>query len=255
MRYTELIFDLYGTLLDIHTLKDGLVWEKTALYFGYYGAFYTPEELGSEYLRLWNEGEIKAGLDETHFPDIHVEDIFGQLFIQKGVTKNTKALAFSAAQLYRVSATDYIRLYPGVTETLKSLKEKGCRLWLLSNAQRIFTEYELRALGVLDSFEKVYISSDFGVRKPDVRFFRALIENEGLDPQKCLMIGNDRETDIAGATAAGLATVYMHTNLTPQSQASADTSLLPGKAPKDCRHFEYEGSDLAPLAEMLCSLE
>ena len=31
MRYTDLIFDLYGTLLDIHTEEDDTVWEKTAL--------------------------------------------------------------------------------------------------------------------------------------------------------------------------------------------------------------------------------
>ena len=37
MKYTDLIFDLYGTLVDIHTEEDELVWEKTALYFGFYG--------------------------------------------------------------------------------------------------------------------------------------------------------------------------------------------------------------------------
>ena len=45
MRFTDLIFDLYGTLVDIHTEEDAKVWEKTALYFGFYGAHYTPEEL------------------------------------------------------------------------------------------------------------------------------------------------------------------------------------------------------------------
>ena len=36
MTYTDLIFDLYGTLVDIHTEENDLAWEKTALYFGYY---------------------------------------------------------------------------------------------------------------------------------------------------------------------------------------------------------------------------
>lgn len=36
MKYTNLIFDLYGTLLDIHTEENDHVWEKTALYFGFY---------------------------------------------------------------------------------------------------------------------------------------------------------------------------------------------------------------------------
>lgn len=32
MIYTDLIFDLYGTLVDIHTEEDDAVWEKTAIY-------------------------------------------------------------------------------------------------------------------------------------------------------------------------------------------------------------------------------
>ena len=45
MNYTDLVFDLYGTLVDIHTEENEAVWEKTALYFGYYGAHYTASAL------------------------------------------------------------------------------------------------------------------------------------------------------------------------------------------------------------------
>ena len=31
MTYTDLVFDLYGTLVDIHTEENDAVWEKTAL--------------------------------------------------------------------------------------------------------------------------------------------------------------------------------------------------------------------------------
>lgn len=254
MRYTELIFDLYGTLVDIHTEENNAVWEKTALYFGYYGAAYTPEELKLVFSRLLREREAKSGQDYECYPDIPIEEIMEQLFIRKGVTDNPETLAVNASQLFRICSTEYIGLYPGVIETLEKLKKSGCRLWLLSNAQRVFTEYELRALGLLEQFDRIYISSDFGFRKPDARFFRTLIENEGLEPHKCLMIGNDRETDIAGAKAAGLATVYMHTNITPPGQSPADPSLLPDVAPEGCRHFEYEGNDIKALAEMIAEL-
>ena len=49
MKYTDLIFDLYGTLVDIHTEENSLVWEKTAFFFGFYGARYTPEELQNSF--------------------------------------------------------------------------------------------------------------------------------------------------------------------------------------------------------------
>ena len=139
-------------------------------------------------------------------------------------------------------------------EALASLREKGFRLWLLSNAQAVFTAYELRHLGLGAQFDGIYLSSDYGCRKPDRRFFRALIDEQGLDVSRCLMIGNDRDTDIAGAKGAGMATLYMHTELTPSEQAEADPSLLPGAADENCRHFEYEGWDWQKLAELITGL-
>ena len=129
-------------------------------------------------------------------------------------------------------------------EALKKLREAGCRLWLLSNAQEVFTRYELQHLGLLDAFDGIYLSSCFGCRKPDIRFFRALLEEQKLDPTKCLMIGNDRETDIAGAKAAGLATFYMHTALTPSHQSPADPN----------NPMEFEGDDWKEISEILLKI-
>ena len=81
-----------------------------------------------------------------------------------------------------------------------------------------------------------------------------MLDEQHLDPAKCLMIGNDRDTDIAGAKAAGLDTLYMHTNLTPADQPAADPALLPGIAPAGCRHLEYEGADWAALAKILIAI-
>ena len=242
--YTDLIFDLYGTLVDIHTEETAEVWEKTALYFGYYGARYTGQELEKAFSSQIRVRKAKAGQSYECFPDIPFHHVMADLFRAKGITENADALGIQAAQLFRISSTDYIRLYPHVLEALAVLRQKGYRLWLLSNAQEVFTRYELRHLGLLDAFDRIYISSSFGFRKPDVRFFRTLLEEEKLDPRKCLMIGNDRDTDIAGAKAAGLDTFYMHTELTPPDQAPAD--------PHD--PMEFEGDDWEKILEVLCDL-
>ena len=241
MTYTDLIFDLYGTLVDIHTEETSAVWEKTALYFGYYGAHYTPEELETAFSAQIHARKAKAGQSYECFPDIPFHHVMADLFRAKGITGNADSLGVQAAQLFRICSTDYIRLYPHVLEALAALRQKGYRLWLLSNAQEVFTLHELRHLGLLDAFDRIYISSSFGFRKPDVRFFRALLEDQQLDPKKCLMIGNDRETDIAGAKAAGIDTFYMHTELTPSDQAPAD--------PDD--PMEFEGDDWEKILEFL----
>lgn len=241
MNYTDLIFDLYGTLVDIHTEEDDTVWEKTALYFGYYGAHYTGAELKAAFQSIMVQKQARAGQDYECFPDLPFEPVMAELFRDKGVTENADALGVNAAQLFRVASTEYIRLYPHVTEALTALREKGYKLWLLSNAQRVFTAYELNHLGLAPYFDGICLSSDYGCRKPDIRFFHALLQEQKLDPKTCLMIGNDLETDIAGAKNAGLDTLYMHTNLTPPDQRRAD--------PAD--PHEYEGWDWEELVEVI----
>lgn len=114
--YTDLIFDLYGTLVDIHTEETEQVWEKTALYFGYYGAHYTTQELKNAFDLEIASRKAQAGQSYECFPDIPFEEVMADLFRRKGVT--TDGLGMQAAQLFRICSTEYIRLYPQVLEAL-----------------------------------------------------------------------------------------------------------------------------------------
>ena len=226
--YKNYIFDLYGTLVDIHTEEeDPVVWKKLALFYGYYDANYAPEELKERYHALIGnrEAEMKAGReegallkkDDAHesHPEVSVEDIFAQLFAEKGVEADTE-LAVHAGQFFRILSTDYVKLYDGVEELLASLKEAGKNVYLLSNAQRIFTEYEMHTLGIAKYFDDIFISSECGVKKPDSRFFELLLKKHQLEVADSVMIGNDAVSDIAGAKSVGLDTVYIHSNISPE---------------------------------------
>ncbi len=246
MKYTDLIFDLYGTLVDIHTEEQDWVWEKTALYFSFHGAHYTGRELKAAFRKELARREAQAGQSYECFPDIPFEQVLEELFRAKGVEPGEKSIA--AAQLFRICSIEYLRLYPHVRESLGKLRQRGCRLWLLSNAQRVFTAYELEALGLGREFDGIYISSDYRCRKPDARFYQALLREHDLDPGKCLMIGNDRHTDIAGARAAGMDTLYMHTALTPPDQVPATPGMVaPGQ-------YEFEGDDWRELCAYIDKL-
>lgn len=227
--------------------------KKTALYFGFYGAAYTGPQLRAAFRKAMADREATAGQSYECFPDIPFEQVMAQLFRDKGVTERAEELGINAAQLFRISSIDYLRLYPHVLEALATLRAHGFRLWLLSNAQQIFTAYELRQLGLADPFDGVLLSSDYGCRKPDLRFYRALLEQQQLNPAHCLMIGNDRSTDIAGAKAAGMATLYLHTNLTPGDQAPADPALHPAVTTGSA--MEYEGWDWSELTALLLRMQ
>ena len=199
MKYENLVFDLYGTLVDIHTETDlDIMWEKTALYYGFYGAHYTPQSFREAYLALTAAEEGAAGQDYECFPELQIERIFEKLFEEKGVSADRERLAWNAAQLFRILSIDYIRLYPGVKETLQAFREEGHRLWLLSNAQRVFTAYEMEALGLTECFDGIYISSDHGYRKPDRRFFDALLTEQGIRPEEALMNGIELLEQVSG---------------------------------------------------------
>ncbi len=108
---------------------------------------------------------------------------------------------------------------------LESLRAAGKRVYLLSNAQRTFTEYEMRYLGIYDLFDGVQISSDHGCKKPDERFFRILLERFGLKAEESLMIGNNRYDDIAGAARVGMDGFYIHSALSPEPGTGPETSV------------------------------
>ena len=59
MRYTNYIFDLYATLIDIHTDEKPIdFWRRIAAIMDAYGAVYEPKEMRTRYRELINEHEI-----------------------------------------------------------------------------------------------------------------------------------------------------------------------------------------------------
>lgn len=240
--YTNCIFDLYGTLVDIRTDENkAVVWEKLSMFYGYYGAAYTPSQLKAAYEKLVKEAlpEAAAGNGAAHeaFPELKLENVFQALFENRGVCADLR-LAVCAGQFFRILSTEYLRLYEGTEKMLKTLKTAGKKLYLLSNAQRIFTEYEMKALNIYPLFDEIFISSDFGFKKPDSRFFEALLFQCGLSPEASIMIGNDGICDIAGAKAAGLHSLYIHSNLSPKEDRPMADIVL-------------EKVDMAAVAEIL----
>jgi putative hydrolase of the HAD superfamily len=210
--YQNYIFDLYGTLIDIHTNETkASLWEKMVYFYGYHGAHYTTKELKKEYLKLCVIEEEKLGQVDS---EIEISEVFLQLFLKKGVMADTN-LAVQAGELFRIQSTQYVKLYEGVTELLEELKKKGKSLYVLSNAQRIFTAPELRLLGIEHYFDDIFISSDIGYKKPSSKFYESLITKYQLDKSKSIMIGNDPTADIKGAFEVGLSTLYIHSNLSP----------------------------------------
>lgn len=214
MKYQNCIFDLYGTLADIRTdemLPD--LWEEMTALYREQGADYSQDEMCSGYFRIARqmEQEMKC---RFAYPEIKIEEVFRQLFCDKGVDPAPE-LCIHVGQRFRKSSLEYIRLYDGAYELLKTLRRGGQGVWLLSNAQRIFTEPELHGLGIYDLFDSICLSSDYGCKKPDRCFYNALLQEHSIPTETAIMIGNDAACDIYGAQSVGLSTLYIHTDISP----------------------------------------
>lgn len=208
--YKNFIFDLYGTLIDLKTdeNKDEL-WENLANFYSKNGALYTKKELKKKYI-----SECKSEISKnkiSKYPDIKIEKVFEKLYLLKNITAE-KILIDETAILFRKLSTDYINIYPGVIELLEYIKSRGSKIILLSNAQRIFTVYEMESMGIIKYFDALYISSDIEISKPDVKFYEIMAINEKINKKESLMIGNDHTTDIKGAVDFGIDSVYIHSN-------------------------------------------
>ena len=233
--YQNYIFDLYGTLADTHTNESKhYLWNKLSAFFSSYGALYTPKELKKAYWTYVHDEEAKQTISHA---EIQLDGIFEQLFLDKGITPN-RQLIEATGNIMRILSRDYIRLYDGVMDFLLDLKKKGKGIYLLSNAQRLFTESELKVLGIYDLFDGIYISSDKGVKKPSPQFMEMLLEEYHLDKEKSIMIGNDCSSDVAVANACGMDSLFIQANISPP---------LPKEIPATYAILDGDFRKVAPL--------
>lgn len=216
--YKNYIFDLYGTLIDIRTdEEEDVFWEKITKLYCDNGANYTETEIKEAYGEYINQEKqmVRRLYPEYEYIDVNLEKVFYKLYENKGVNASHD-LVIATARSFREYSTKKLELYDGVVDLLKSLKEKGKKVYLLSNAQRCFTYNEIVKTGIVDYFDGIMISSDVMCSKPDKNFYYFLLENFKLKKSESIMIGNDYISDIRGAHSVGIDSLYIHQEISPE---------------------------------------
>ncbi|WP_221799393.1 phosphoglycolate phosphatase [Oceanobacter mangrovi] len=97
-------------------------------------------------------------------------------------------------------------VYPGVQKTLVRMAAMGVRMMLVTNKPRLFTEPLIDSLGWGTVFDFVVCGDDLEQRKPDPAQILFACEELGVNPQRCVMVGDSRNDMFAGK-AAGCMTV------------------------------------------------
>ena len=94
-------------------------------------------------------------------------------------------------------------LYPHVRQVLKTLRERGCKLAVVTNKEGRYTDTVLKAHDLTDSFDLVVSGDTFSTKKPDPVGVLHGLSLWDIDKSDALFVG-DSSIDAATGRNAGL---------------------------------------------------
>lgn len=219
MTIRAILFDLGGTLLHYHdpNAPDGEPPFRRVTLAGFDALL---DALAAAGTTLPPRAEMHRRLDEqirqSYLADLDglrggsVETPIRAALAGAGVTLEEEAWAEARPHFYR-RIDEIVTLREGIVETLTALRERGYTLGLISNTywaadlhDRHLAEHDLLDLLPL----RVY-SCDSPYRKPHPAIFRAALDALGVEPQQAAYVGDRLDVDVAGAQAAGMASVLI----------------------------------------------
>ena len=211
MAIKGILFDLYGTLIDIETdesLEE--IYRGIAHYLTYHGVCLHRWEVRDRYYEIMKQQKEKRG---EEYPEIDVEAIWNRFLRQEGIGAPLarRQLATILAQIYRGISRKLLQLYPDVKRVLNELRPTY-RMALVSDAQPCYALPEMKAVGLEGYFDPIIISADYGFRKPDARLIKKALDTMKLVPAEVICVGNDMYRDIYGGSQLGIKTVFIDSN-------------------------------------------
>lgn len=207
-----IIFDVNGTLIDIHTNEwHDDVYRVLGNLLSYHGVALHPDVVKDLFFRTIKKQKAASGERQ---PEFDVVEVFREIVAQHA-TDFTRALPHAQreqlpkflAQAHRAASRMRLQLYSGVLGTIEQLHAQYL-LAIVSDAQTPYALPELNAVGLTAYFDPIIVSGEFGYRKPDVRLFEAALRRMKLAPAEVLFVGNDLYRDVHGPQKLGIKTVY-----------------------------------------------
>lgn len=101
--------------------------------------------------------------------------------------------------LYAISLQEEVE--PTV-RLIKELKQRGYRLYVLSNMSKEYIDY-LRKLPVFEYFDEQVVSCEVHLGKPNLKFYQHLLDYCNLNPDETIFI-DDRKDNVEAAAELGI---------------------------------------------------
>jgi putative hydrolase of the HAD superfamily len=99
---------------------------------------------------------------------------------------------------------------PDSSQTVRSLKEDGYKLGLVSNTMFSGAMHvaDMRKYDLDSFFDTMVFSADVNKWKPDPAPFQHVLEILGVPPSRAVFVGDDPGADVVGGQRAGLFTIH-----------------------------------------------
>jgi putative hydrolase of the HAD superfamily len=215
MNIKGILFDINGTLIDIHT-DEGMdeIYRAISHFLTYYGIYLHRNEVREQYYGIMDEQREASGEEHPEFDAVALWREFLTRNLnpsRKMYTESLQDLPRFLAHMYRGISRHRLELYADVKSVLEELKPHFS-LAVVSDGQTAWAMPEMRAAGIDSYFAPIVISGDHGFRKPDPRLFKKALDGIGAEPNEALFVGNDMYRDVFGAEQMGIKTVFFASN-------------------------------------------
>jgi len=127
---------------------------------------------------------------------VEYNTIFQKFLLSTAEKIDMKILA-AGIVAYREVQASYHKPYPDVLPVLNTLRKRGMKLGIVSDAPVLKAWLRLTEMGAAEYFDVVVAYS--GKRKPHPLPFRKAIKALGVKPEDILFVGDDPRRDIRGA--------------------------------------------------------
>src|SRR5712691_6629768 len=192
-----------------------------------------PMEFRQAAREAWSEfdGVIGRGRDRySHYPGGELEYWLRYVTrVLERVSNAGRAEEAAAALHAAFSDPQAWIVFPEVRPTLKTLRERGKRLGVISNWDSRLRAL-LESLDLAREFETIVVSCEVGVEKPHEAIFERALESLGVEAREAFHVGDDPISDYEGPRSAGLgAALLVRAGSSPPgvTSVSALDGLLP----------------------------
>ena len=106
----------------------------------------------------------------------------------------------------------FMKPFPEQLEVIRKLKSIGVKNAIVTNITPELLELQKKkvaTLGIADLFDLIIYSAEFGIHKPDPRIFDHAARQLGVPNDACVFVGDDPNSDVAGALSAGMEVVWL----------------------------------------------